>query len=197
MIIKISSILLPGIYLMMTFSANGYAASLNKKALFIIPSKDFRDEEVIQPKDILEANGIKVTVASSTLKECTGMLGMKIKPDTIIDKVDVSDYDMAVFIGGGGASEYWNNRIAQKIAKDTVNSGKVLGAICIAPVILANAGVLKNKRATVWVSEQDLLEAKGAIYTGNAVEVDGNIITADGPHAAKAFAAALVKALSK
>jgi len=59
---------------------------------------------------------------------------------------------------------------------------EVLGAICIAPVTLAKAGVLEGKRATVWKSEGETLKEHGADYTGASMEADGKIITADGPH---------------
>lgn len=184
-------------YVLTFISIGSEVAAMNKKALLIIASKDFRDEELLQPKEILEKNAIKVTIASSTLKESKGTLGAVVKPDITIAMVNVEDYDLVVFVGGGGAVEYWNNPTAHKIATDTLNSGKILGAICIAPVILANAGVLKGKRATVWASQAKDIIAKGAIYAGRDVEVDGNIITASGPKAARYFGKALVEALSK
>lgn len=58
-----------------------------------------------------------------------------------------------------------HNSVALRIAQDSVKLGKVLGAICIAPRILAEAGVLKGKKATVWHSEAEALKRKGAIYT--------------------------------
>jgi protease I len=106
-----------------------------------------------------------------------------------------SDYDAVIFVGGVGAEEYWDDATAHAIATATVNTGKLLCAICIAPVTLAKAGVLKGKRVTVFSSERDKLEAEGAIYTGKNVEVDGKIITANGPNAATEFAEAIVKAL--
>ncbi|CAG1772182.1 partial protease I, partial [uncultured bacterium] len=54
-----------------------------KKAVIIIASNNFRDEELLKPKEVLEKNGVAVTVASSSLKEATGMLGAKVKPDIL------------------------------------------------------------------------------------------------------------------
>ena len=101
----------------------------------------------------------------------------------------------SAFIGGSGAKEYFNNKYAQGIAKQAAEKKKVLGAICIAPTILANAGVLKGVSATSFPSEESQLRSAGAKYTGSDVERDGLIITGSGPQAATQFGQAIVKAL--
>jgi len=168
-----------------------------KKILMIIGSKDFRDEELLEPKKIFEDEGAKVIIASSTLEPIKGMLGKIIKADILIDDVKVDDYDAIIFVGGIGAKEYWENTTAHKIAKEAIEKDKKLGAICLAPVILAKAGVLKDKKATVWKSERRQLTDNGAQYTGKYLEVDGNIITADGPESARYFGLAILDALLK
>jgi protease I len=77
------------------------------------------------------------------------------------------------------------------LVKEANRAGKVVSAICLAPVTLANAGLLEGKRATAYPSAESFLKWKGAIYTGNAVEVEGNIVTANGPEAAEEFAQAV------
>lgn len=167
-----------------------------KKILMIVANNKFRDEELQKPQKIFVKQGAEVTIASSSLKTATGMFGAKAKPDILIDDVKVEDYDAIVFVGGSGASEYWNNPTAHNIAKEAVESNKILCAICIAPVTLANAGVLDGKNATVWSSEASKLRASGVNYTGKDVEVDGNIITGNGPKAAKKFGKTIVEALA-
>ncbi len=168
-----------------------------KKVLIIIASSGFRDEEYKEPRKILEERGTKVEVASSSLKTAKGMLGAKVKPDRLLKDVKVEDYDAIIFVGGVGASEYWDDSIAHKIAKDAADSSKVVGAICLAPVTLANAGLLKGKKVTVFRSAADNIKAKGAIYTGKDLEVVGNIVTANGPGAAKKFGKTVADLLSK
>ncbi len=75
--------------------------------------------------------------------------------------------------------------------------GKVLGAICLAPVTLANAGLLKNINATAFSSALNTLIKKGANCTGKDVEKDGLIVTASGPSAAKEFGVVLMEALKE
>ena len=166
-----------------------------RKALLVIARQGFRDEELQYPKEILEAGGLKVVIASSSLRPARGMLGAVVKPDILLSQVKVKEYEAVVFVGGMGAREYWHDSTAHRVVRETVKGGKVVGAICIAPVILAEAGVLSGKRATAWSGVARELRAKGAIYTGKVVQVDGRIITANGPLAAKAFGQAILKAL--
>jgi protease I len=168
-----------------------------KNAVMIVAQENFRDEELLQPKEILERNGIEVKIASTTLKEIKGMLGVKVVPDILLSDLDYRKFDAVIFIGGMGASQYWDDPLAHELARLAQSNNKVVAAICIAPVTLARAGLLKGKRATVWQSEGKQLEALGANYTARAVERDANIITAAGPFAAREFAEEISRALLK
>ena len=167
-----------------------------KKAVMIIASQQFRDEELFEPRQALEAAGAAVTLASSSLETATGMLGGTAKADILIGDVDASTYDAVIFVGGMGSSEYFGNPTAHKIAQDAAQQGKIVAAICIAPSTLANAGLLDGKKATCCSSAAGNLKAKGANFTGSPVERDGNIITGEGPTAAAQFGQALVAALA-
>ncbi len=156
----------------------------------IIAPQDFKDEEYYTPKKIFEVNKIEV-ISCSLVSNATSVTGKSQKIDILLSKVYAEDYDAVVFVGGPGASIYFNDKKSHEIAKNA----KVLCAICIAPSTLANAGVLKGKKATCWPSESKNLERNGGIYTGEDVVVDGNIITANGPAAARQFGEAIVKKL--
>ncbi len=168
-----------------------------KKALLIIPSANFQDDEFAQPLGLLKNQGVIVTVASTTLDEVTGMNGAKTKPDVLLKEVSVEGFDAIVFIGGSGAMEYVDDPLAHTIAREAIAKNKIVGGICLAPRILASAGVLKDKKATVYPTEGDKLKACGVNYTAKPVERDGNVITADGPGSAVAFGEALVAALKE
>jgi len=167
------------------------------KIVMIIASLNFRDEELSVPKSIFEGAGATVHVASTSLEQAKGKLGMKIKPDMLVKDIKTENYDAVVFVGGTGAECYFDSRIAHDIAKDAYMKDKVLCAICAGPLILANAGVLEGKKATVFSSFERELEQKGAIYTGEPVQADGNIVTADGPRNAEKFAREIIKLLNK
>lgn len=166
-----------------------------KKVLMVIAPKDFRDEEFEKPYELLKANNIQVTVASSSKQPSKGMLGKIVKPDALLSDVDAKDFDAVVFVGGTGAQAYFNDPTCHALAKTADEQKKLVSAICIAPSILANAGLLKDKTATCWQSEASNLKQKGANYTGKPVEEDGRIITGVGPAAAEAFAKRLLKRL--
>lgn len=168
-----------------------------KKAVLIIPANDFRDEELFDTKAVLEQAGIEVRVASTTPDEINGMLGGTAVPDMLVSDIQLNDIDALVFIGGSGAEQYWDDPLAHKLAQQAVSQNKVLAAICIAPVVLARAGVLKGRRATVtpYPEEIKALEDGGADYSARPVEKDGLIITGAGPKAVKEFAREIVRAL--
>jgi protease I len=158
-----------------------------KRIVMIIAEKDFRDEELFEPEDMLIDQGAVVTIASTTKDSVRGMEGATVHPDMLVSEIKPENWDAVVFVGGMGASQYWDDSTAHAIARGTLDGGKILAAICIAPVTLANAGLLQGKKATCWESEAGKLKAKGAEYTGANVERDGKIITANGPKAAIAF----------
>ena len=166
-----------------------------KKILMVVAPKDFRDEEFFEPKKIFDEAKAEVVVSSKGVLEATGVLGGKVKIDKDLAEVKVTDFDAVVFVGGGGAEVYFDEPLALNLAKSAFAAGKVVGAICIAPTILAKAEVLPGRRATSFPSEKDVLEAAGAVYTGEAVTVDGKIITARGPEAAAAFGQKIMEAL--
>jgi protease I len=166
------------------------------RALLIAATRNFRDEELLFTEEELKRAGIATTIASEKPGKITGMFGATATAEIALADVKVGDYDAVVFIGGSGASAYFNNKRALSIASEASKKGKKVCAICIAPVILANAGVLKGKRATVWNGDFiRRLEAMGATYTGKSVEVDGDIITGNGPEAAREFGRTIAKVL--
>lgn len=168
-----------------------------KKVVFIIAPKDFRDEELEEPLARLRAGGCAATIACSSLETATGMLGAKAKPEVLLKNVKAADYDAVIFIGGVGASVYFDDPAAQAVAKAAVAGGKILGAICLAPSTLARAGVLKDKTATAWASQKDDLEKGGARWSDESAVRDGQLVTANGPKAAGQFAELLVQALTE
>lgn len=169
----------------------------NMKVVFIIAKDGFRDEEFREPKRILEKAGYTVDVASSSKGTCKGMLGATAQANLTINDISEKNYDGIIFIGGVGAKEYWDNKTAHKLVKDFYQAQKLVGAICIAPVTLANAGILKGKEATAYPSVKEDLEVKGATYKPANCVVSDKVVTASGPEAAVEFGKKILDILSK
>jgi len=168
-----------------------------KKAVMVIAPQDFRDEELFEPKAILEKCGVEVKIASASADIALGKLGAKVKPDLLIKDIRIKDLDALIFVGGIGASRYFDDQLLHQLIKHALKENRVVAAICIAPVILARAGVLKAKRATAFSSEEKEIKGAGARYSGRPVERDANIITAAGPFAATEFGREIAKALEE
>ncbi len=173
-----------------------------KNILIIIASKDFRDEEYFIPFEILQREGAKITTASSKMGEIIGINGGEARATLTLKEVDIKNYDAVIFAGGSGAKEYFDNNDAHRIAHEALSKNKILGAICIAPVILAKSGVLRGKEATVWSSALDKkgveeLKNAGCLVSDKKIVIDGIIVTADGPAMSKDFAKAIIDSISK
>ncbi|MDD5644166.1 MAG: DJ-1/PfpI family protein [bacterium] len=174
------------------FSGNFVLAGKDDPAiLFIIPSSNFRDEELFYPMRVFKQSNWRVDVVSSATGSIKGMLGNSFDVSTLIYDVNPENYDVIVFVGGSGAMEYWDDKTAHEIAIKAASKNKILGASCIAPVILANAGVLKNVKVASWPSVKNRLKDQGALFIDENVVVDGLIVTAGKPEAAEEFGEAL------
>jgi len=175
-------------------STEGQTAAGGKRVALIIESVNFRDDELFATRRVLDAAQIQTVVASTRTGIVRGALGGIVDAQVLVSQLRVEDYDAIIFISGPG--EYIANPSALDIARKTVRQGKVLGAIGVAPTILASAGVLDGIRATAYLTEQSRLLQAGAFYTGLPVERERLIITATGPTASIQFGRAIADALT-
>ncbi len=169
------------------------------KVLVVIAPDKFRDEEFTIPVAALEKAGIGYDIASQKQGTSTGMLGTKVNATLSLKQVDPGSYDGILIVGGVGAQSYlWDDKILSGIVKNFLASAKVVGAICLAPVVLARAGILKGKRATYFTTPISSREMKdgGAVPVEKTVVSDGRIITANGPAAATEFAGTFIRILT-
>ncbi len=172
------------------------------KAAIFSASKDFEDEEYFTPLHILSSCGVKTVVFSDKKGPIIGIEGGEGDAEREFKDFNPNEFSAVVFVGGPGCLEKMDNEEVYEIAKKALKNNCLLAAICIAPVILANAGLLDGIRATVWSSPTDkkaikLLKNKGAFYEESSVVKDGMIITANGPNAAEDFSRAILSAIYK
>jgi protease I len=182
--------------------SNQNVDSCEKKVLMVIAPQAFRDEELLVPRQLFLDKGWHVDTASTFAGKASGMLGSDETVSLTLDQVQTQiqeqaiSYDAVVVVGGMGSPEHlWNNTTLHQLAQTLYKENKVVSAICLSGAVLANAGVLQGKKATVWEMPESLacLESGGAVYTGEAVTQDGHLITANGPDAAKAFGEAIIQ----
>lgn len=167
----------------------------------IIASKDFRDEEYFITKEVLEKGGIRVETASDKSR-AIGRFGGEADVDLLVNDLNIDGFDAVIIPGGQGAVELLDNEPVYSIIQKTVSKNKLLAAICIAPTILAKAGVLKGKKATVWSTSLDksainILRENEAEYERKGIVVDGNIITGENAEFSQGFGEAVLEKLTK
>ena len=173
----------------------------NKNVAIVVAFRDFRDIEYFIPRDILVGAGFQIFNVSTKKGIAVGSDGGEVEINLTPDEFRVEDFDALVFIGGPGMAKNLDNKDFQRMAQEAISASKVLAAICIAPALLAKAGVLKGKKATVWSNPMDksaikILKEAGADYQDERVVKAGLLVTANGPAAAKEFGEVLTKLLA-
>lgn len=163
------------------------------KILFIIAQKNFRDEELSKPKKILEDAGYKTEVASITTDFAQGMLGARIKPDLAVKDANAGNYEYVVVVGGSGAPSLADHAEVLELLRNA----KRTAAICLGPMVLAKAGVLSGKKATVYKTSESVkaLEEGDATFVDKSLVKDGTLVTANGPGAAEEFGRSILNVL--
>lgn len=160
--------------------------------ILVILAKGFEETEAILPVDFLRRLNFEVDLASTeNSREVTGSHGIRIGVDLTLAEA-CGTYD-AIMLPGGmpGSAKLRDNNLVIKMIKKFYNEGKLVSAICAAPIALYKAGILDGKKHTAHPSVKDTFI--NSIYTGSRIEICGNIITAKGPGAAADFAREIAK----
>ncbi|NQU84396.1 MAG: DJ-1/PfpI family protein [Mariniphaga sp.] len=155
----------------------------------------FEEIEAISIIDVLRRAEIPVITVSITEKlEVTGSHQIPIIADQLFDEIDFNEVEMIILPGGmpGSANLNSHKELRQQILNFHKNK-KLLGAICAAPMVFGELGILKGKKASCYPGFEKYL--KGATITGNSISISENIITAKGAGVALQFAFKIVEML--
>ena len=163
--------------------------SFTKNSILIfIAANNFSEEEYLIIKQVFLKASRKIFITSDSNTICNCDNGMKVKGDIDFYNVNEKNFSAIVLIGGNGSKQYWDNETLWRIVKNFNASGKVVAAICSAPIILARAGLLSKIPATCWNEDKNELIKLGINYNDRSVISDKGIITSDGPRSAEQFA---------
>jgi 4-methyl-5(b-hydroxyethyl)-thiazole monophosphate biosynthesis len=165
------------------------------KKIAVHLAEGFEEIEAVNIIDVLRRAELNVTVVSvSETLEVKGSYGIKVIADQLFKTVNYELIDMIILPGGmpGAVNLQEHLGLREQILNFNENK-KPLGAICAAPLVFGNLGILKNKNATCYPGFENQLH--GAIVTQENIEVADNIITAKGAGVAIDFALKIVEIL--
>ncbi|HHW46549.1 MAG TPA: DJ-1/PfpI family protein [Clostridiales bacterium] len=163
--------------------------------VYIFLAEGFEETEAIVTVDILRRAGINVKTVGVSGKVITGAHGIPVVCDLNEDEISPNYKLTGIVLPGGmpGTINLEKSQTVQKFIDFAFQNNLVIGAICAAPSILGNKGLLKGKRAVCYDGFEDRL--LGAEVLHEPVCVDGKIITANGPGAVFEFGLSLARAL--
>lgn len=163
--------------------------------VYVFLAEGFEDIEALAPVDIMRRAGLEVETVSITDEiVVTSAHGVGIVADKTLPEIDFEDADV-MFLPGGmpGAT---NLDACEELREGLVQhfeAGRLIAAICAAPLVLGHLGIVVGKKATCYPGFEG--ELRGADYTAALVEQDGQVITGKGPGAAMELGYTLVERL--
>ncbi len=153
--------------------------------------------EAVTIIDLLRRARIEVVAAGLDDQPVTASRGVRLIPDTTLDEALNREFDMIVLPGGmPGAVNLNNDPRIKNLLGEMAAQGKYTCAICAAPFVLGEAGLLAGKSATSYPGFVDKMNLPGVTYKNDPVVIDGKVITSRGPGTAMDFALALIEVLA-
>ncbi len=152
--------------------------------------------EAVTIIDLLRRAGIEVVTAGLDAEPVTASRGVRLLPDTTLEQVLDQDFDMVVLPGGlPGATNLDQDARVHRLLARQVEQGRWSAAICAAPQVLANAGLLDGRQATSYPGALEAARFPSVRLVEQPVVVDGKVVTSRGPGTAMDFSLQLVELL--
>lgn len=173
-----------------------YITNLIYIMVYVILAEGFEEIEALTVVDVVRRAGVEVYMVSITSeKEVKGAHGIVVAADVLLPNTDLAASELVVLPGGmPGAVNLRKCHVLCEELNKRAEKNLPIAAICAAPFILGELGILKGKKATCYPGFEEKLT--GAHATGTMVEKDGNIITGKGPAAAMEFALKIAELLT-
>ena len=159
--------------------------------IYVLLADGFEETEMIAPLDMLRRAGIPVQTVGVTGADVEGAHGIRVRADILPEAVNKETAQGVILPGGmPGTTNLQKSAFVQDLVEHCANEGRLVAAICAAPMILGELGLLEGKESVCFPGFEEHL--KGAIIRDCPVAVDGNVITGKGAGAALEFGAELV-----
>ncbi|MFQ5824772.1 MAG: type 1 glutamine amidotransferase domain-containing protein [bacterium] len=166
-----------------------------KKILFFVHEL-YEDLELWYPKFRLIEEGAEVVIVAPEIKEYKGKHGYPCTPDIMVDKVNTNEFDGLVISGGFAPDKLRRFQRVLEIVREFNDANKMIAFICHAGWVPISAKILTGRRATCVSAIKDDLVNAGALYSDEAVVLDGNLISSRHVNDLPDFSRAIVKYLS-
>jgi protease I len=168
--------------------------TLRGKKIALIATNGFEDAELTKPLEALQEAGAEVTIISEAQATITGEHGTEVAATETVDDVQADDYDGLLLPGGvANPDKMRMNQPAVDLVRSFYDQDKPIAAICHAPWLLIEAGVVEGKRMTSWPSLHTDLVNAGADWVDEEVVADQGLITSRKPDDLDAFNAKVIE----
>ena len=169
------------------------------KRIAMLVEDEFEDRELTGPLDTLRAAGATVELLGPTAgAEFHGKRGQAVvRSDRAAGSARIAEFDALVIPGGYAPDKMRMRHAMVDLARDAMESGKPVAAICHGPQLLISANVLRGRTLTCWPSIAIDVKNAGGLYVDKPVVEDGNLITSRKPDDVPVFSEAIIRALSK
>lgn len=177
-------------------------SSIENARILIISTHGFEQSELEFPRDQLRAKGAEVHVATPDGKAIKGWegkdWGREAEADLKIADAKADDYDAIVLPGGQINPDLLRvEEDALNLIKTFHDQGKVIAAICHAPWLLVEAGIVKGRDVTSYASIRTDVENAGGNWHDKEVVADQGIVTSRKPDDLKAFVSKIVEEIEE
>jgi protease I len=170
--------------------------ALSGKRVALLVEDEFEDRELVEPLSTLRAAGATVTIVGpSRAAQYRGRRDAVITADIAAGAAAMKDFDALVIPGGHAPDKMRMRHAMVDLARDAMEAGKPVAAICHGPQLLISANALRGRTLTCWPSIAIDVKNAGGLYVDKPVVEDGNLITSRKPDDVPVFSDAIIRAL--
>ncbi len=161
------------------------------KRVLCLLENGFEEIEAVTPVDVLRRAGVEVVLAGVSGMEVTGKCDIRIQADALLKNVSGADFDALFLPGGPAVKGLRKNDKVLGLIREFSGKDKLIAAICAAPLLLNDAGILEGRKFTAHFSTTGELPEN----SGERVVSDGTFITSRGAGTALEFGLEIVEVL--